>query len=98
MRRRGRRRREEMQGGMQGRQGRTDGGFNEGEGQGSSWSGPWLAEAGEHAQDGDAHTGQRASLWEAELTALWEAEAAGRFAGFGRATHEEEAWRTDLNR
>ena len=47
------------------------------------------------AEDGDEGDGQRGgqeiSLWEAELTALWEAEAAGRFVGFGRAGEEEEA-------
>jgi hypothetical protein len=71
----------------------------EGQAQGGLWSAPWRGEAaGEAAVDGDGHAGQRASLWEAELTALWEAEAAGRFTGFGRATEEEEAWSTDLNR
>jgi hypothetical protein len=40
--------------------------------------------------DGEEPNGPEISLWEAELTALWEAEAAGRFVGFGRAGEDEE--------
>jgi hypothetical protein len=58
--------------------------FNEG------WVGNWPAEDGEEL-GGRESGGQEVSLWEAELTALWEAEAAGRFVGFGRAGEEEEA-------
>lgn len=57
------------------------------------WVGNWPAEAeemGGQREDGQEE-GQEISLWEAELTALWEAEAAGRFVGFGRAGEDEEA-------
>jgi len=50
----------------------------------------WLGE-GPAEEGGVVQGGQEVSLWEAELTALWEAEAAGRFVGFGRAGEEEEA-------
>jgi hypothetical protein len=53
------------------------------------WVGNWPAEAEE--MGGREEEGQEISLWEAELTALWEAEAAGRFVGFGRAGEDEEA-------
>ena len=52
------------------------------------WVGNWPAEAEEM---GGQAGGEEISLWEAELTALWEAEAAGRFVGFGRAGDGEEA-------
>jgi hypothetical protein len=57
------------------------------------WVGNWPAEAEEEMSElgGQAGGGQEISLWEAELTALWEAEAAGRFVGFGRAGEDEEA-------
>jgi hypothetical protein len=57
------------------------------------WVGNWPAEAGEEqgGEQGAQQGGQEISVWEAELTALWEAEAAGRFVGFGRAGEEEEA-------
>jgi hypothetical protein len=52
------------------------------------WVGNWSPE---DAEEGGLQGGQELSLWEAELTALWEAEAAGRFVGFGRAGEDEEA-------
>jgi hypothetical protein len=56
------------------------------------WVGNWPAEAEEEMGEmGGPRGGEEISLWEAELTALWEAEAAGRFVGFGRAGEDEEA-------
>jgi hypothetical protein len=53
--------------------------FNEG------WEGNWPAEQGEEqgGRQGGQDGGQEISVWEAE--------AAGRFVGFGRAGEEEEA-------
>ena len=57
------------------------------------WVGNWPAGAEEMGgqREDRQEDGQEISLWEAELTALWEAEAAGRFVGFGRAGEDEEA-------
>jgi hypothetical protein len=75
---------------MHRRRGQRRGSMSQGGVFDESWMGPWQGEV--EAEDGDGQTVERPSLWEAELTALWEAEAAGeesregKFAGFGRAT------------
>lgn len=73
--------------------GEGGGGFDE------VWRGAWpartagalgLDDSSDEQGDEAEGSGQNLSLWEAELTAMWEAEAAGRFVGFGRAGEEDE--------